>query len=215
MSLLLLFCIGSELCIAGREAKSPVWACLKGAEGNTHEKIQACSSSQCQWKICYLMLNPWQPQWLFGLVCVKCWGSVPQQTPLWSLMMWRRHGWIDSNFQPSKCLFICSLTEDTSHISANILPFSLHTQPVLILSRLGLYSTEQERWFISSALHKQSAASVPVGWQEFLTVSVKSPCSPLQSFCSLKIIEKLEQANLMPRKLCMLWNIGCKLNFNK
>jgi len=111
---------------------------------------------------------------------------------------------------------MCSVTEDTSCISGSILPLSLHAEPTVILNYLDLYSTEEERWFIQSILDKQSATSpVSTGPQKFLVISVKSPESPLPCFCSLKIIDKLEQTGLVPRKWCMLQNTGCKLNFNK
>ena len=50
-----------------------------------------------------------------------------------------------SNFTSSKCLYMCSMREDTSHISGNILPLSLQAQPTVILNHVDLYATEQER----------------------------------------------------------------------
>lgn len=40
---------------------------------------------------------------------------------------------------------MCSMREDTSHISGNILPLLLQAQPTVILNHVDLYATEQER----------------------------------------------------------------------
>lgn len=50
-----------------------------------------------------------------------------------------------SNFRSSKRVYVCSVAEDTSHNSGNILPLPLQAQPTVILNHLDLYSTEQER----------------------------------------------------------------------